>query len=1028
MAGKEYFDYLINVPLEEELEQIFRVFDFVEDLTEGVSPRYRVTAEKSKAKILVVQQDDMGKTAAQRATSAALQKYDFGIITCVGIAGALNNDLELGDVCYSSMVIDVFDNAKVTDGDNGTERALAPNFYPTPVELTQSLNFLRTNPTLRDAYEEWQLVCSDNATTVYSKKAPNLLTELELIPSSMPGGIVCGDVSASTSYNKTLKGLHRKVLAIETESGGVFEAAAQAGIKLVVTVRGISDKADTEKAALEHANGGAVREVAAYNAALFLRTQIESNGYLAQVLANSSQSSLPYVEENENSHGAVAAALSNINERIYKKLLELSPEYRMKPKGYALPTPRLSQTKAQNPLLKNTAAPIEIFEALEKFDRILVDVPRNYPEASLPWLVAEQLSTTVLNGRQVVPVVVDGGLLAPPANSISVQYPDVDLAAIDAQTDGTLVLIIDEAPLTSRTRSKYMGRELSKYPNAKIVFVSRTELDATILADAVDNVHVEKFALSDISFLNIAHFVEKFYAIEPLEAEVVAIRLKETFDQFALPAHPTYLLGIPKELLTSLLQANRRAELIQLAVTGFLSFVVATDKSAAPLSRTTRERFLRLLVRKLRIEKTSLDEEKTLALVSEFSSEWDFNLNSIGFIQSFLDQGILNFTNGQIGFSLPFIENYLLASELKLSPSDAISYFDFSSDEFDYSAFDIYAELGPDVSIVDTILKLLADRVSKQAPTGGRHILLTNEAAPKMLGREATVARLRDRLTSATSNVQSNKEDKAQKQKVLDLSASMQGAIEKRRAQPRENMNDDLRQIAPLAKLWASSTILLGSGAEHISGSSKRQLVELISEASAAIAQEWAISNTRIDFDDLRDNGFDSEFAVAMEFENEEERQETKKLFKDLVDILEHHVMCQPVLSILGFLTDQARAKVLLNTLVNVQTTGVANVFRAAWMCEIDPEGGRRALIESLKEVGTAPLVRIGLATHFIARVYWHHSGKKVRLALLDLAEEAIKPLPMQFDKGRVQRQIESGQLDADVDLVASPKESKSGK
>jgi ribonuclease BN (tRNA processing enzyme) len=45
--------------------------------------------------------------------------------------------------------------------------------------------------------------------------------------------------------------------------------------------------------------------------------------------------------------------------------------------------------------------------------------------------------------------------------------------------------------------------------------------------------------------------------------------------------------------------------------------------------------------------------------------------------------------------------------------------------------------------------------------------------------------------------------------------------------------------------------------------------------------------------------------------------------------------------------------------------------------------------------------------SHYISRVYWSHWHKDHRLALLDAAEEALKPIPAQIDKPQIKRLIE---------------------
>src|SRR5690606_18588410 len=140
-----------------------------------------------------------------------------------------------------------------------------------------------------------------------------------------------------------------------------------------------------------------------------------------------------------------------------------------------------------------------------------------------------------------------------------------------------------------------------KYQDAKCVFIARG--DDALVGESTFTTRsaATHYDSCSISFLEIAHFIQKNFGMSGGDSEVVAKRLRDTFNQFRLDAHPTYFAGIPRETLSALLQANRRAELIQLAVDGFLTFIVAGDKADVSLGRTTRARFLRSLALELKL-------------------------------------------------------------------------------------------------------------------------------------------------------------------------------------------------------------------------------------------------------------------------------------------------------------------------------------------------------------------------------------------------------------------------------------------
>jgi nucleoside phosphorylase len=347
MGNRDYLDLLVVVPLEEELHQFMEVFQLVEDRSTDTEFRCLVHGEDPTLKTLVVQQEEMGKSNAARAISRALQEWDAGAVICVGIAGALSDDLRLGDVCYSGTVIDIYDNAKALDGAGGDiDFQFSPTFYLTPREITAAFNFVRILPDLKPKYEAWQNDRKDFASRLVPGAfvGRNQLQETVGLTQTKNGTIVCGAVSKSAKYNKKLLAIDRKILAIETESGGVFEEA-KSGKVPALTIRGISDYADSEKNSLEAATKGAFRKIAAANAASFLRLQMNNGRFVhflharRQLRTNADPgggSTLVTLPSND-----IMSLITDVGQDIDAKLRELSPEFRLQPKGYRLPVPRV---------------------------------------------------------------------------------------------------------------------------------------------------------------------------------------------------------------------------------------------------------------------------------------------------------------------------------------------------------------------------------------------------------------------------------------------------------------------------------------------------------------------------------------------------------------------------------------------------------------------------------------------------------------------------------------------------------------
>jgi hypothetical protein len=174
------------------------------------------------------------------------------------------------------------------------------------------------------------------------------------------------------------------------------------------------------------------------------------------------------------------------------------------------------------------------------------------------------------------------------------------------------------------------------------------------------------------------------------------------------------------------------------------------------LRRTTRERFPRRLVFAMKVEKKTFDQEALIDFTRDFATTQDFDIQPIAFIQGFNQNGILHFHNGNVRFSLAFIEAYLLAAKLADNPTAAAAYFDPAADDFDGAAFDLYAEIRPDRAVTERIVKAVADAIGVNALSpDAPHILLTNDLNPALLRDSAVLAALQKNLASAADDVRS---------------------------------------------------------------------------------------------------------------------------------------------------------------------------------------------------------------------------------------------------------------------------------
>jgi len=112
-----------------------------------------------------------------------LDEFEVGMLVCLGIAGGLSSDVSIGDMCRTGEIVDLLDNAKVTDvsgdrrtanrgakktgrkGDSGQLIAFSPTHYGTPIDISVALDLDKLLPDQRESYEKWAAHCGAFALT-----------------------------------------------------------------------------------------------------------------------------------------------------------------------------------------------------------------------------------------------------------------------------------------------------------------------------------------------------------------------------------------------------------------------------------------------------------------------------------------------------------------------------------------------------------------------------------------------------------------------------------------------------------------------------------------------------------------------------------------------------------------------------------------------------------------------------------------------------------------------------------------------
>ncbi|MBB2792877.1 UNVERIFIED_ORG: nucleoside phosphorylase [Rhizobium pisi] len=1027
--GRRRFDNAVVIPLEEECQEFINVFELQDDFSTEILFRSSVVSPCEDLSIIIVKQEGMGRTHAGNALSSLLADFDIGLAICLGIAGSLSDDLQLGDVCYSTQVFDVLDNAKASDIEKGKlDLEFSPTHFRTDRALVAALNFIRMKKDLRPLYKDWQTERGGFAKTLVPGDVPGRNGRREVLtePKAIEGTVACASVTKSAEYNKKLKEIDRKVLAVETESGSVYERATARSIP-ALTIRGISDHADASKNELEAVSAGAVRQIAASNAAHFLKLQLSNSEFINYVKRSRGSADLTIADQaaRPTTTRPLTEAFEEAEKVIRSKLKELCPEYQLQQKGYRLPVPRVRKIESQQHIDDSEDdKPQDIADVLLTNDTLVLTLPATYPDDSIPWVIADHLLANGLGTSQVMPTVVDGDAVTPPKNTLS-HLASIKVDDLIADESGIqIVYILDGIPTASKSRMAFLREEIKSKSGAKFIYISRDETQIVELTEFSNEQSADLYRLCSISFHDIALFLQKNFSMSPSEAEVVAYRLSRTFDQFELAAHPSYFAGIPRETLSALLQANRRSELIQLAVDGFLTFVVADDKSDIALSRTTRSRFLRNLVVELKVERRTFSQAQLVEYTETFSKLYDFAIDPLRFIQAFVDKGIIHFDNiGYVKFSLPFVENYLLASELSLKNELADRYYDFKASDFDFQSFDLYCEIGASDDLVRNYLGLMDDLLAQfKLDDDDNHLLLSDKIHSVMLGSQDRLHMLQKKIQQAQAAVKANRGDIKAKQRILDIADYVKEKVaeegrledEQRSSEANEIDQQDLQNLDSLQYalgVWALGVMILGSGAEHLTGDTKQRIATGIVQLGSALIHHWTQTRVAIDYEKAKRELTTPENVLKFFQANgkhTDDIDEAKKFIEMMVDVVEFYMLAQPLRRTMGYLCEQARQKVLAESVAKPSfKEPMEKILHSAWLTDIESGRGKDALHRAIRDLPPAKFLRVNLASHFLTRVHWNHWRKDDRLVLLDMAEEALKPLSLNFKKGELMRAIE---------------------
>lgn len=273
--GKRKFDVGIVVPLKEEFRYIVEVAPNLESIPHEGTYFYSLDFGKISAVCSFAGQ--MGSIPALQITTRLLGFADIKLLVVLGLGGALDDDVAVGDVVVATEVNDFLANSKAMSTGEGYEFQYSGRHWPLDFGIREALSHFEFSGD--DAFINWQTHCSGD----YNKLG---IPDKENICSSPPslhlGPIASGNVVAASSvFVEEIKRIDRKFVAIDMEAAGVASAATERIHPLpFLVIRGISDHANEEKKTLDMQGEGAWRRYCVRNATSFLRNLLTWEGFL----------------------------------------------------------------------------------------------------------------------------------------------------------------------------------------------------------------------------------------------------------------------------------------------------------------------------------------------------------------------------------------------------------------------------------------------------------------------------------------------------------------------------------------------------------------------------------------------------------------------------------------------------------------------------------------------------------------------------------------------------------------------------
>lgn len=321
-------EWLVVVALEEERSEVVRRAALTLKESSTTDQSFRVEATEpdanghSRAGLYCL--GSMGNEVALQRSRALIDLLSPQTVLSIGISGALDDEVAVGDVVVARTTENWAHNAKYSSDEYGklTLQFSGDTYRTSNDMLDQCLSFVRS----REAIDSWQTTSLRRLSDL-GLSTDHETEETQPRPAIRDGDIAAGpSVVAAKEFRRALKGHNRKFLCVDMESAGVARAVfeTEKSCRLLI-LRGISDPADESKVTLEKESKCRLRQWSLWNAIdlvnrVFWETPLGQEDIRGRLRALAEREYLPAAYETKNavaqiSRETVAAFFTAVSSR-----------------------------------------------------------------------------------------------------------------------------------------------------------------------------------------------------------------------------------------------------------------------------------------------------------------------------------------------------------------------------------------------------------------------------------------------------------------------------------------------------------------------------------------------------------------------------------------------------------------------------------------------------------------------------------------------------------------------------------------